>query len=278
MPKPLNEIQHVGLPTANILDALGDRETRRTHETGNWEVCYLAVGTTLARLTMHIERQIRSKPWERQHICNPQEPDSVKIIVFAHRAALDHAMSAYARFDVPTTEVTKNDIPFLVRAGNELIVGYDNPIHNLAGGGALKRLITSMRQAQYDEIMLLLKDPPSAEIAVWLLNHRNKLYGGCANIDIEDLPWSVSVTDWDILPCKAIHPDGHVVIFDGEWKSLPLDDFWHRHCGRLKFHQRNILELWHLQIERTVRTKSIASAQLTEEDDDNTFIGDDCDD
>ena len=278
MSKPLNEIQHVGLPTANILDALGDRETRRAHETGDWEVCYLAVGATLARLSMHIERQMRSQPWERQYICNPQELDSVKIIVFAYRASLDHAISAYARFEVPATEVTKDDIPFLVRAGNEIIVGYDNPILNLAGGCALKRLITSMRQVQYDEIMLLLKDPPSAEIAAWLLNSRNKLYGGSASIKIEDLPWSIRVTDWDILPCKAIHHDGQVVIFDGEWKSLPLNDFWHRHCKTLKFHQTNILDLWHLQIERAILTKSIESDQITDEDEDNTFICDDSDD
>jgi len=191
MSKPLNEIKHVGLPTANILDALGDKETRRAHEIGNWEVCYLAVGATVAILSLHIERQRRSKPWERQHICNPQETDSVKIIVFAHRASLDHAISAYAKFGIPATEVTKDDIRFLVRAANEIIVGYDDPIHNLAGGRALERLITSMRQAQHDEIMLLLKDPPSAAIAARLLNSRNKLYGRSASIEIEELPWSI---------------------------------------------------------------------------------------
>lgn len=74
-------------------------------------------------------------------------------------------------------------------------------------------------QARLDEAMQLLTDPVSAEDACWLLSFRDRLYGPATAINIEDLPWSVKVTDWDILQCKAIHPDGHAVVFDGHGEA-----------------------------------------------------------
>jgi hypothetical protein len=123
-----------------------------------------------------------------------------------------------------------------------------------------------MRQARLDEAMQLLKDPASAKDACWLLNFHNKLYRRSIAIKIEDLPWSVKLTDWDVLPCKAIHRDGQAIVFDGEWKSLPLVDFWHQYCGTLTLAQTRPLATWRIELRQANNEKDELANPLQSED------------
>jgi hypothetical protein len=89
--------------------------------------------------------------------------------------------------------------------------------HRLSGrthGTTTQRLAGTARRSDATS-----DGPVSAEDACWLLSFRDRLYGPATAINIEDLPWSVKVTDWDILQCKAIHPDGHAVVFDGHGEA-----------------------------------------------------------
>jgi hypothetical protein len=266
--KSLSQTQHIGITTANIAVPLGDQTSRRAGETGeSIEICYLALGATLAGIELHIARQRNAMPWDRSWICNPNREDSVKIIVFPYRSELNHAISAYSKFGVPLTEVSGDDIPFLVHEASEVLVGNEDRAMLLLIGLRVSQTVTSMRQARFDEVMHLLKNPKSAEEACWLLNFRNQLYGRSVAIKIEDLPWAVQVTDWDTLPCKAIHRDGQAIVFDGEWKSLPLDDFWHQYCRMLTFSQTRPLDNWRIQLRRANMKTKIANPRENNADD-----------
>jgi hypothetical protein len=255
--KSLSQTQHVGITTANIAVPLHDQTSRRAGEAGeSIEICYLALGATLAGIELHIARQRDAMPWDRSWICNPNQVDSVKIIVFFYRSALYHAISAYSKFGVPATEVSGDDVPFLIDEAKEILVGNEDRDLLFAIGLCVNQVVTSMRQARLDEAMQLLKDPASAKDACWLLNFRNKLYRRSIAIKIEDLPWSVKLTDWDVLPCKAIHRDGQAVVFDGEWKSLPLVDFWHQYCGTLSLSQTRPLATWRIELRRANNEKT----------------------
>jgi hypothetical protein len=96
--------------------------------------------------------------------------------------------------------------------------------------------------------MQLLTDPVSAEDACWLLSFRDRLYGPATAINIEDLPWSVKVTDWDILQCKAIPTDIPLSLMDME--RLPIEDFCRQYCGTLTFALTRPLDIWRIQLRR----------------------------
>jgi hypothetical protein len=265
--KSLSQTQHIGITTANIAIPLGDQTSRKTGEPGeSIEICYLALGATLARIELHIARQRDAMPWDRSWICNPNQVDSVKIIVFPYRSTLNHAISAYSKFGVPVTEVSRDDIRFLIDEAKEILVGNEDRDLLFAIGLRVNQVVTSMRQARLDETMQLLNDPPSAKDACWLLNFRNKLYRRSIAIKIEDLPWSVKLTDWDVLPCKAIHRDGQAIVFDGEWKSLPLVDFWHQYCGTLTLSQTRPLATWRIELRRANNEKNELANPLQSED------------
>ena len=112
-----------------------------------------------------------------------------------------------------------------------------------------------LRRHRHDEIVQCLKDPKSARHACWLLNERNKLFGRKVVVDIDELPWSIRVEEWDILPCKAVHRDGNAVYFEGEWKFMPLTVFWRRYCSPLMTPHHDLPDIWRFQLMRANRIK-----------------------
>jgi len=272
--KWLNETQHTGVTTANIAIPLEDSAFKLRGDPV--EICFLGLGVTSADIEAHIERQRRVQPWRRKWICNPNEMDSVKIILVPYRSLLDHAISTYTTFGVPTTELNEADIPLLIRDVSEIVVGEHEGILLWRMSLFLDRFVPAMRQAQYDETMRLLIDPPSAENACWLLNDRDRLYGRRVCVEVKDLHWAVKVTNWDVLACKAIHRDGNAIVFEGRWKSMPLEAFWHQYCGPLKVHLPRALEQWKRDVWLANERKScLATETHNSDDDDGTFIPDD---
>src|SRR4051794_36385042 len=81
-------------------------------------------------------------------------------------------------------------------------------------GMQLGRIQQSLGQHRDDEIAKCLEDSCSAREACWLLNARDKLYGRNVVAKVGELPWSVRVTEWEILPARAIHKDGNAVYFE----------------------------------------------------------------
>jgi hypothetical protein len=201
----------------------------------------------------------------RKWICDPDKMDAVKITVFAYRKTLNAAMSTFSQFGVPSVEVTKTDIAFLLEDIGQLVVGHqDRNLLRLIDFN-LGLLNHSIRHLRFDETMQLLEDPASAQDACWLLNHRDHLYGCKTTIKIEDLPWSVPVAEWDVVPCKAFRRAGHAIIREGEWKALTLADFWHRYCAHLHGGDENLLRFWKSQLRLAERRAEIVGRETAQD-------------
>jgi hypothetical protein len=257
----LGKTQHVDIPAENLAAALDD-DALRFDPGSPTEVCYLALGQGPAALAGHLLRQRQALPWNRRWICDPKKVDSVKVIAFGYRMSLNAAIDAYSDFGQPCTEIVEDDLPFLLDDINQAVVGAEHPTLLRTIFKQLRRVHHAMRHLRHDEIMQTLKAPPSARDACWLLDYRDRLYGRPTWIPIEDLPWSVRIAEWDVLPCKAVHLDGNVVLYDGQWTWLPLSTFYDRHCQHVKRTDLDVLSSWKTQLR-------IAAARARELDDEN---------
>jgi hypothetical protein len=259
----LREVTHAGITAENLAAPLRGRTAALPEESS--EICYVAVGATAEAMTPHIDHQRNSMPWERQWICDPASPYTVKIIAFAYRSVAERAISTYSEFGAPAVAVMKEDLPFLVEDFYHILANEDDAIL-LSFGLRLGLVEKWLRQHRYEETMRLLKDPKSAQDACWLLNYRDKLYGRKNVVSIDELPWSVRVTEWDILPCKAVHRDGNAVYFHGEWKSLPLAAFWSRNCKGLMSPHTSLPAIWRFELMRANRGNAQTSEFADDED------------
>jgi hypothetical protein len=261
----LSKTQHVNIPAENLAAVLSEEAS--TFAFGEQsEACYLALGQGPAAMAGHLLRQRRALPWDRRWICDPLRMDSVKVIAFAYRKTLNEAISAYSAFGQPCVEVTEEDLPFLLDDINQIVIGHENLNMLQYTGLRLGRVHHSMRHLRHEEVMQLLKAPATAKDACWLLNYRDKLYGRPTWIKIEELPWSVRIAEWDLLPCKAIHPDGNAIIFDGKWTWLPLSTFYDRYCDHVKRADMNVWLCWKTQL-RVAAVRARALDHDADEDD-----------
>jgi hypothetical protein len=260
----LREVTHAGLVAANLAAPLRGRTAPLPEESS--EICYLALGATAEAMTRHLDHQRDSAPWERSWICDPESPYAVKIIAFAYRSVTRSAISTYAEFGVPTVEVAKDDLPFLVEDFHQIALSEDCEPILLTIGLRLGLVQEWLRQQRHDEIVQCLKDPESARIACWLLNERDKLFGRKVVVDIGELAWSVRVKEWDILQCKAVHRDGNAVYFEGQWKFMPLTAFWRRYCNPLMTPHPDLPDIWRFQLRLANRAKKKESEFVDDED------------
>jgi hypothetical protein len=263
----LSRTRHVDIPAENLTAVLDDEALSFVFGEPT-EVCYLALGQGPAAMAGHLLRQRQSPPWDRRWICDPTKVDSVKIIVFDYRRSLNAAISTYSGFGQPCVEVAEDDLPFLLGDINEIVIGQENPNLLYYIGWRLGRVHHAMRHLRHDEIMQLLKAPPSARHACWLLNHRDRLYGRPTWIKIEELPWSVPIAEWDVIPCKAVHPDGNAILFDGKWTWLPLSAFYDRYCQHVQRTDMNVLSSWKTQLHiAAARARDLDHDDANEDDD-----------
>jgi hypothetical protein len=268
----LREVTHAGIAAENLAVPLLGRTAPLPDESS--ENCYVAVGATAAEIERHLNNQRNSMPWHRQWICDPTQPNSVKVIAFAYRSVAEYAISAYSECGAPAVAVTKEDLPFLVEDFYHILADEDDAMP-LTFGWRLGLVVKWMRQHRYEETMRLLQDPKTAQDACWLLNFRDQLYGRKNVVSIDELPWAVRVTEWDVLPCKAVHPDGSAVFFQGEWKSMPLAAFWSRYCKALMSPHTSLPAIWHYELMRANRTKAQTPEFVEVEDLANVIYGSD---
>ena len=265
----LREVTHAGLVVENLAAPLWGRTAPLPEESS--EIGYLALGTTAVAMTQHLDHQRHGAPWERRWICAPESPDAVKIIAFAYRSVARNAISTYAEFGVSAIEVTKEDLPFLVEDSHQILLAEDGDPILHSFGLRLGLVQEWLRQRHYEEIIQCLKDPKSARDACWLLNERDKLFGRQVVVDINELPWSVRVREWDILPCKAVHRDGNAVFFEGEWKFMPLTVFWRRYCKALMTPHADLPGTWRFQLMLANRVKE-QEVEFVDDEDLPSFI------
>lgn len=265
----LCEVTHAGIAAENLAVPLHGRTTPLPEELT--EICYVAVGTTAEVMTQHLDHQRNSMPWRRQWICDPAQPNAIKIVAFPYPSVAERAISAYSEFGITALAVTKEDLPFLVEDFYHIVVCEDGAMQ-LSFGLKLGLVEKWLRQHDYDETMRLLKDPQSAEDACWLLNHRDKLYGRKIVVGPDLVPWSVPVTEWDVLPCKAIHRDGNAIYFDGEWKCQPLPAFWRERCSAVMSPHTDLPRIWRIELMEANRVKT---PDYFDDDEDCAFSFDD---
>lgn len=270
----LREVTHTGLRAENLAVPLHGRNAPLPNESS--EICYLALGATAEAISRHLDHQRNNSLWERHWICDPESPDAVKIVAYAYRSVAKSAIAAYAEFGVAAVEVTKEDLPFLVEDFYEIVLAEDGDPILLSVALRLGLVREWLRRQRHDEIVHYLKNPPSARDACWLLNARDVLFGRKVGVGFDELTWSVRVTEWDILPCKAVHPDGNAIYFEGEWKFMPLADFW-RCYGNLQMTPHSDLpKFWRFELLRANRpAKKAAVAFADDEQDLAAFIYDD---
>ena len=271
----LREVTHAGITAENLAVPLRGQTAPLPEESS--EICFLALGTSAQDMRRHLEGQRSSLLWERRWICDPENPDAIKVIAFAYRSVATSAMSIYAAFGVPTVEVTKEELSLLVEDCHQILLAAEDADPILLVVGLRLGLIQKwLRQHRHDEIVECLKAPQSAQEACWLLNARDKLSGRKVVADVEELPWSVRVKEWDILPCKAIHRDGNAIYFEGEWKFMPLEPFWHRYGNPSMTPQSDLPYFWRIQL-RLANRLGEEEVELTDEEDLSVFIYDDGD-
>ena len=273
----LHEATHAALMAENLAVPLRGHNAPLPKEP--LEICYLALGAPAAKIELHLDNQRKSMPWERRWICDPTDPNSVKVIAFARRSVAESAISTYAEFGLPAIEVTKGDLPFLVEDFHQILLaadGEDPMMLALVVGPQLGLVQDWLRRHRHDEIVQCLKDPKSARQACWLLNERDKLNGSKIVADVNELAWSLRVTEWDILQCKAVHPDGNAIFFEGEWKFMPLTDFWRRYCNPALTPHRNLPDIWSIQLKLANRPRE--EVVLADDEDLGVFIDDDDED
>ena len=188
--------------------------------------------------------------------------------MFDYRRSLNAAIATYSGFGQPCVEVGEDDLPYLLDDINQIVIGQENKNSLCLIGWRLGRVHHAMRHLRHDEVMQQLKAPVSAKDACWLLNYRDRLYGRPTWMPIEDLPWSVRIAEWDTLPCKAVHPDGNVIRFDGKWTWLPLPTFYDRYCQSMQRADMNVLGLWKTQLRiAAVRARDLDQDDANEDDD-----------
>jgi hypothetical protein len=255
---PANEQKHACILTAAIDSPLTEGAALETVNDTNerYQIYYLALGARRKEIENLLDWQRKSPLWDRQWICGLDEVDSIKILaLWGLRSALDNTLLAYAQYGIPAIEVPDHVLPMLIRDVDEIIDGYENRERLMPLDVRLSHITFLIKESRLEETMRLLKDPPSAKLACWLINFRDELYGRHVTIPIEELPWSVRVDDWDTLACKAIHRDGHAIVFDGlSWKPMPLREFWLHHCGHLKLHEHDGIPInWRRELYRANR-------------------------
>lgn len=265
----LREATHAALMAENLAVPMRGRNAPLPDEAS--EICYLALGEPAAKIELHLDNQRNSMPWERHWICDPTHPNSVKVIAFAYRSVAESANSMYAEFGVPTIEVTESDLPFLVEDFHQILLAAEDrdPVL-LVVGLRLGHVQEWLRRHRHDEIVQCLKDPKSARHACWLLNERDKLFGRKVVADINELAWSLRVTEWDILQCKAVHPDGNAIFFEGEWRFMPLTNFWRRYCNPALSPHRDLPDIWRLELKLANRPRE--EVVLSDDDDEDLAV------
>jgi hypothetical protein len=60
---------------------------------------------------------------------------------------------------------------------------------------------------------------------------------------------ALDIAEWDVIPPKAIHPDGNAILFSDEWTWLPLSVFYDRYCQHVQRTDMNVLSCWRTQLE-----------------------------
>lgn len=267
----LRDVSHIGLKAENLAEPLRGHNVPLPDEPS--EICYLALGKTADAMEYHLDHQ-RSRPlWQRRWICNPASPDAVKIVAFAYYSVAARAISAYAEFGVPAVGVAKKDLPFLVEDFYQIVLAEDGDPILLSVALRLGLVEEWLRRQRHEEIVRCLENPTSAQEACGLLNARDKLFGRRVVADVDELAWSVRVKEWDILPCKAVHPDGNAVFFEGEWRCMPLTKFWRRYCDpRLSPHS-DLPGIWRYELKLANRPRK-ETVEFDDEEDLATFISD----
>ncbi|MBR1214594.1 hypothetical protein [Bradyrhizobium sp. JYMT SZCCT0180] len=265
----LREATHAALMAENLAVPMRGRNAPLPDEVS--EIRYLALGEPAAKIELHLDNQRNSMPWERHWICDPTHPNSVKVIAFVYRSVAESAISMYAEFGVPTIEVTESDLPFLVEDFHQILLAAEDRDPVLLVVGLRLGLVQEwLRRHRHDEIVQCLKDPKSARHACWLLNERDKLFGRKVVADINELAWSLRVTEWDILQCKAVHPDGNAIFFEGEWRFMPLTNFWRRYCNPALSPHRDLPDIWRLELKLANRPRE--EVVLSDDDDEDLAV------
>jgi hypothetical protein len=244
------------------------------HENEDFGVFYVAVGVDGKEMKAHLDSQRASPLWLRRWICDPENPYAIKLIAFPYRSVAESAIAIYGSLDVPAVEVSVDDLPLLLEDRNEIIVAEADRMVLWLLGVQLGRIQQSLGQQRDDEIAKCLEDPRSAREACWLLNARDKLYGRNVMAKVGELPWSVRVTEWEILPARAIHKDGNAVFFENEWRFMDLTQFWQRHGNPRLTPYRDLPRNWRLDLALANRPKPQKERSLADDDDDCTFISD----
>ncbi|MBB4366760.1 hypothetical protein GGD65_007834 [Bradyrhizobium sp. CIR18] len=129
----------------------------------------------------------------------------------SYRSVAENAIAMFAAMGVPSVEVSVDDLPLLLEDCNQMIIAEADELVLWVLDMRLGLIHKSLRRERDDEITKSLQDPQSAREACWLPNARDKLYGGNVVNKVSELPWSVRVTEWDILPARAVHKDGNAI-------------------------------------------------------------------
>ncbi|WP_426436974.1 hypothetical protein [Bradyrhizobium genosp. P] len=270
--KPTPFLRDVNFFSENLQAPLYGHEAPREGEDSG--VYYLAVGVDAEDMKAHLKSQLASPLWLRRWICDPENPYAIKLVVFPYRSVAEGAMAIYAALGVPSVEVSVEDLPLLLEDCNQMLVAEADRLVLWLLGIRLGPIQQSLGQHRDDEITKCLQDPQSAREACWLLNARDKLYGRNVVAKVGELPWSVRVTEWEILPARAVHKDGNAVYFEGEWRFMPLTNFWRRYGNPQWTPYRDLPREWRFDLARANLPKPQRVEFNDDDDDDCTFISD----
>ncbi|MGY4466980.1 hypothetical protein ACVWWK_002662 [Bradyrhizobium sp. LB9.1b] len=282
----LRNVMIDGLAAENLQAPLHGHDTPRENEDSG--VFYVAVGVDAEKMKDHLAFQ-RSVPLSRRRwICDPERSCTIKLIAFPYRSTAERAIEIYLALGTPSVEVTLEDLPYLLEDCSQMLVPEADNLVLMLLGMRLGPIQHSLRQQRDDEIARGLQDPVSAREACALLNARDKLYGRNVVAGVGELPWSIHLTERAVLPARAVHRDGNAVFFEGEWRFMPLADFWHRYGNpRLTPYDDLPRKWWYSDLKRANLPKPkivetvddvddgcILIADVEDDDDDRTFISD----
>jgi hypothetical protein len=269
----LRDVTIDGLAAENLQAPLHGHDTPRENEDSG--VFYVAVGADAEEMKDHLAFQRSVKLPRRRWICDPESPYTIKLISFAYRSTAESAMEIYLALGVPSVEVAFEDLPYLLEDCDQMLVPETDNLVLMLLGMRLGPIQHSLRQQRDNEIAKGLQDPESAREACALLNARDKLYGRNVVAGIGELPWSVPLTERAVLPARAVHRDGNAVYFEGEWRLMPLADFWHRYGNpRLTPYDDLPRKWWYSDLKRANIPKPKKAETVDDADDDCTFIAD----
>lgn len=236
-------------------------------------IFYVAVGADSEDMKAHLQSQRASPLWRRRWSCDPENPYAIKLIAFPYRSVAETAIAIFGALDVPSFEVSVEDLPYLLEDCNQMLVAEADQMVLWLLGMRLGPVHQSLRQHRDEEISKCLEDPQSAREACWLLNARDKLYGRNVVAKVGELPWSVRVTEGEIVPARAFHRDGNAIYFEGEWRFMPLTNFWRRYGNPQLTPYRDLPREWRFDLARANRPKP-QKVESAYDDEDDIFISD----